>query len=584
MTKDTLISVVLIFVSVLTALFASEFIYRSYLVLSYDKKSAVLGNQFAFYSKPLTIFDQQNGYSYNSDTDLYTLYISDGKAISCAPFIYINHFGTFEKDISDYTAAEKDYEKRGPRILVFGDSFTSIPHDGETWVSLFSKKFKEKIDPNAQVLNFGRDGYGVVQMLELAANKIETWKPDLILFAFITDDLRRIRFWRKNVDTKDGGFSYVAYNLLDDENSIDSKVLFFYNKQITKERCEAINSGKDDPLITSSFEFAKRISKAELNKNSPSFFVRESYLYNLITQGTPIVHNSERSVKSVDQLRDANFKTAVEKLNQSKIPYFFIHIPAIEEMRKNARWLPSRDNEYFIEELSQTTGKKHFLFLSDFMKLTKEQLALFPITPKDGHPSKNGIQFISDAMIDLYLGKDNDKNDELSNIIARKSGLFTKQINFSPLFESAADWGSNFAEAKNQGGGNGVVVGPGEINVLGQQFPAKAGDKFKIVAKASSPNTIRNFFGLIKKKTMGRIQINWIGSGKFIDSYLEPFDVDSEERTFATNVIAPSGSEFGVLYVVANGPEDIVRYTEMSVLGDANSGETLNSTASRKTN
>ena len=46
------------------------------------------------------------------------------------------------------------------------------------------------------VINFGRDSYGMLQMFHLANAMTKEFKPDLIIIAFITNDLTRARFWR----------------------------------------------------------------------------------------------------------------------------------------------------------------------------------------------------------------------------------------------------------------------------------------------------------------------------------------------------------------------------------------------------
>jgi len=67
---------------------------------------------------------------------------------------------------------------------------------------------------------------------------------------------------------------------------------------------------------------------------------------------------------------------------------------------------------------------------------------------------------------------------------------------------------------------------------------------------------------------MGRFQINWLNSeSKFISASIKAFEVTPEEKTFEYQVVAPTGAAAGTLYVVADGPEDVVRYTEMQLMG-----------------
>jgi len=566
MRKNHLLNLALVVASTLIALLLCELSYRSYVVIATQKKIFVPSSSMTFFSDTMNVYDRQHGFSYNPNTEEYQLQIKDNKAISCAPAFYINAFGTFEKDATDFKKAQSKTEKRGPRILVFGASFTTIPHEGETWVSLFSKKFKEKINPNVQVLNFGRDGYGIAQALELAADTFPKWNPDVILIAFTSADLRNDKFWRKNVETDGRGYTYVVVDPNDDETSVDSKANLFFDHHITKEWCEKVMSnGGEDPLIAPMAELYEKTRRTELNKTAPRFFALQSYLFNRIVHGEVVPHHTKSPIKL---LSDPVLKAAIQKLNDSKISYYFVDMPLLPEMEKNIRWELPVNSKKFVKDLISITGPKQILFLGDYMHLSKEQLALFPVSPEDGHPSKDGIVYIADAMLNLYKEKDIPRIQE-DQWMKTKEEVLTRQINLSPLFDSTDGWSGDYTKAKIYGGA-GVVVGPQYKNVFAQQFPAKPNEHFKIIARASVPKTIWNLFGLIKQKSMGRFQINWSGSGKFLDTYLEPFEVTLEEMTYGTYVTAPPDADTGTLYVTPSGPDGVVRYTEMRLLGKEN--------------
>lgn len=138
--------------------------------------------------------------------------------------------------------------------------------------------------------------------------------------------------------------------------------------------------------------------------------------------------------------------------------------------------------------------------------------------------------------------------------------LLTTQINSAPLFDAQQAWSSGYLKAK--GRGPGVIVGPGgnNPNVFAQQFSARPGESFKVIARASSVDT---------PKVMARIQINWTGAqGKFISVSSGVFEVTPEARSFEHVVQAPPDALAGTLYVVADGPDSVVRYTEMRLLGE----------------
>lgn len=142
---------------------------------------------------------------------------------------------------------------------------------------------------------------------------------------------------------------------------------------------------------------------------------------------------------------------------------------------------------------------------------------------------------------------------------AAKPSVLTGQVNSAPLFESQQGWGAGYTKAIGHGPGVVVGPGPGNPNVFAQQFPAKQGEAFHVVARASSVD---------KPKAMGRIQINWLGAkGEFLSVSSNAFEVTPNEKTFELDVVAPEGTVTGTLYVVADGQDSVVRYTEMRLLG-----------------
>src|SRR5574340_192776 len=153
--------------------------------------------------------------------------------------------------------------------------------------------------------------------------------------------------------------------------------------------------------------------------------------------------------------------------------------------------------------------------------------------------------------------------DDAAAQARKEPPVLTVQVNLSPLFESSQGWGPGYAKAKSKGEGRGVVVGPGsdDAAIFAQQFPAKANEQFKIIARASSVG---------KPGATGRLQINWLDSEyKFISASIQPFEAMPEEKTFEAYMTAPDGAAAGTLYVTPGGKEDVVRYTEMRLLGKA---------------
>ncbi|MCB1615305.1 MAG: SGNH/GDSL hydrolase family protein, partial [Pseudomonadales bacterium] len=74
------------------------------------------------------------------------------------------------------------------KIMLIGDSFTfgDDADDKEIWPWLLQQK-----DSKFNVLNMGGTGYGVDQMLLTLQEQIEQYSPQIVIAAFISDDLVR---------------------------------------------------------------------------------------------------------------------------------------------------------------------------------------------------------------------------------------------------------------------------------------------------------------------------------------------------------------------------------------------------------
>ena len=149
--------------------------------------------------------------------------------------------------------------------------------------------------------------------------------------------------------------------------------------------------------------------------------------------------------------------------------------------------------------------------------------------------------------------------------------LATATLNSAPTFENQGAWSEGYRLAR--GKGPGVVVGPGtgNPNVFAQAFPATAGDRFTVVARASSG---------AGPKSRARIQVNWTAAdGRFLAVSSRAFEVGADESRVEETVIAPADVARGTLYVVGDGAESVVRYTEMRLLGKPAAADTMATTA-----
>ena len=152
-----------------------------------------LQNLFGVYDKSLWEFDQRFGYVYPPGRTVHLTVLNGGKVVSCRQLPPINAEGNVGDIKGDYASADL-------KVAVFGDSFTATQDNGVTWPNILQDRLTERLHRKVNVVNFGRDGYSLLQMFDLAAAKVPEWKPDLVMIAFVTDDLDRARFWRTAIE------------------------------------------------------------------------------------------------------------------------------------------------------------------------------------------------------------------------------------------------------------------------------------------------------------------------------------------------------------------------------------------------
>lgn len=184
-------------------------------------------------------------------------------------------------------------------------------------------------------------------------------------------------------------------------------------------------------------------------------------------------------------------------------------------------------------------------------------------TAKSEFPSFEG-SIESEAYLYIY------KNSEAGRVINRDSNgkrIFhaeagenlTTQRSISPTFDDPSAWGRPYH--KPSATSPGVIVGPGpnNLNILYQRFSAIPWEPFIISAKASSAGS---------SDAKGRLQVNWLDDkDQLIGSSLKVIDVDKIEHVYTSPITAPAGTKYGIVYVSPHGSQDIIKYTEMKILG-----------------
>jgi hypothetical protein len=112
------------------------------------------------------------------------------------------------------------YAERTPayRIALLGDSFTfglEVPFE-DTW----GARLEQNLGPQAQVLNFGVDGYGVDQSYLRYQRDARPWHPDLVILGFINHDLYRSLAVYSFLSFPDWGFPFAKPRFMADRDGL----------------------------------------------------------------------------------------------------------------------------------------------------------------------------------------------------------------------------------------------------------------------------------------------------------------------------------------------------------------------------
>jgi hypothetical protein len=336
----------------------------------------------------------------------------DGRIIACwDPFWdwEINAEGNSGRIAGRYAEAEL-------RILAFGDSFTQRPRPspaGEpmTWPNFLQDLLEAELGRSVHVVNFGRDGYGVLQMLDLAAAKVPEWRPDLAILAFITDDLARGRFWR--ITTVLDGRERILVSSVPDPHPRPEAATDAYlvDSRATSEWCHRLlaSQARGDPVLRD-LEEALREGRRRSSHLSDAWSLSQSFALDALLHGQPFHGALARATPSQKPLHgladfadDPRAVAAVEALRASGTPIVLLHLASHPELAAGEEYSdrgadPVRDRA-LVESLERLTGWPVHETLAHLpAPLGQIDLESLPVdAPRDVHPSLRGHRFYAEV-------------------------------------------------------------------------------------------------------------------------------------------------------------------------------------------
>jgi hypothetical protein len=402
-------SLLLLLLGSLVGVGLSEAAYRIYLRIAYARlfQPPASEKNIATYDVSHWEFDRRFGYVYPPGRIIAQTNIADGRVTSCQRLDVINKYGNIGKIIGNYHEAEL-------KILVFGDSWSAFHHEGRTWPLLLQEVLEARLNKKVHVVNFGRDAYGILQMFDLAAAKIGEWKPDLVVFAFITDDLDRARFWRTVVGAGDDMRVLTVRQPRRDPDPGTSADTYLLMPSATYEWCERLARTRTTDAV---LERTIRKHRVLLEHNNPTqglaranvLTLRHSFLYNRVVSGDafsflweqiPAGTNPRVSYQSYAE--DPDFLRSLDRINTTGVPWVLFHLAFYPEIKAETEYILRPTQKALLDSLEAVTGKK-VLRTTDYVRLPVPQAKRMNATADDNHPSLWGMEFYAKAVAEALV-------------------------------------------------------------------------------------------------------------------------------------------------------------------------------------
>lgn len=396
--------VALIILSCLIGALLAEIAFRVYLVNQYpDRFNPRHDNTFGVYNVSFWEFDERFGYVYPAGRVIDDVGVARGYVKDCDRISAINEFGNIGPVAGDWSTARV-------RIAVFGDSFSAIHVRGLTWPHFFQEILAERLKQPVAVMNFGCDGYGMLQMFDLAAAKVAEWKPDIVIIAFITDDLTRARFWRTVVGEGDSQRVLTTIDPVPnprEDRAVDTYLLM---ASANYEWCKAMaGTGRVDATLSRLIEKHRQLQQKARGPVPSVWDLRRSYLFdrlwrpNLFWQvGAPLRPAQNPRHAYLSYAEDAQFKENLGRLRALGSRLVLYHLAFYPEIKANKEYLQSTREEALLGSLESITGMK-ILRTLDYVSRPVDRPERIYVSPDDYHPSRWGMEFYANAVAEALF-------------------------------------------------------------------------------------------------------------------------------------------------------------------------------------
>lgn len=381
-------NVALVVVSIVVSLALPELAYRVYLALH----DPLAPEKFSWWLTPAPDgqFDAELGQKFLPEMSTHVSVVRNGSVAACLGTVY----ATNTDGLSGATTLD-EYAKADLKVVMTGDSFSRWRLGGLTIADLLQEELAESSGRHAAVLNFARGGYGLLQMISMAAAQAETAKPDLIVVAFITDDLTRGRWWTKGAVIDGRPRELLASRPEDLDNLDKANDTSIVDPRATSEWCEArLRVGDRDAVLVQANAFVD--SEIERKRLRPSVFALDrAYFYSMLWRrlsGASAPSGFPR-IEADNFVRDARYQVDRDRLRRTGVPIIFLHLPVEAELSAG-RPMPAGAAATIWSTIERDFQTK----IATYFDLERKPALpkVYNLEPWDAHPNSAGLKFYAD--------------------------------------------------------------------------------------------------------------------------------------------------------------------------------------------
>ena len=209
-------------------------------------------------------------------------------------------------------------EPRPCRIAIVGDSFTfgeNVAFE-DTWGNVL----ESALQSHCQVLNFGVPGFGVDQMYLRYLRDVRPWHPDIVILAFISDNVARTMGVYSFLTFPDAGvpFTKPRFVIHNDELQIINRPL------LTAREVFSVSAIRDLPFIN----FDRKYEPTEWDQ--PQWeLLNKSYLFRFLTSLHPVykLDRHETAIAETIKINGALFLKFHQAVLADGAKPLIVHLP-----------------------------------------------------------------------------------------------------------------------------------------------------------------------------------------------------------------------------------------------------------------